>query len=165
MSRLGDVATIASMKRCRAGSTLREITDEEPAPGEPARQARPKRPEPIGALAEPEGRFAPGGSAVTNATTERPLAPASVVRSVGANMVDGVLRVVVVTDGAVQFKDFILSGPSRIVVDLAGVRSTMGSKTVAVAAGLVDCVSSVWVVTVWVAAERLERHRRTQLPL
>jgi hypothetical protein len=48
-------------------------------------------------------------------------------------MVDGVLRVVGVTDGAVQFKDFILSGPSRIVVGLAGARSTMGSKTVAVA--------------------------------
>ena len=44
------------------------------------------------------------------------------------------------TDGAVQFKDFILNGPTRIVVDLAGVRSTMGSRTIEVASGLVDRV-------------------------
>ncbi len=131
---------IASLKRCRAGSTPREITNEEPAPGEPVRPSRPKRPEPVGAVAEPESRFAPSGSAVTNARIERPLAPASVVRSVSAGMVDGALRVVVNADGAVQFKDFTLVGPSRIVIDLAGVRSTMGSKTIPVGAGLVDRV-------------------------
>ena len=47
---------------------------------------------------------------------------------------------IVDTDGAVQFKDFILNGPTHIVVDLAGVRSTMGSRTIAVASDLVDAV-------------------------
>ena len=55
-------------------------------------------------------------------------------------MVDGALRVIIDTNGAVQFKDFTLTGPSRIVVDLIGVRSGLGSKTILVAAGLVDRV-------------------------
>jgi outer membrane protein OmpA-like peptidoglycan-associated protein len=134
------ISDIAALKRCRAGSTPREITGEQPAQSEPVRPSRPKRPEPIGALGEPENRFAANGSATTNARSERQLAPASVVRSVSTRMVDGALRVIVDTDGAVQFKDFTLTGPSRIVIDLAGVRSALGSKTIPVVAGLVDRV-------------------------
>ncbi|MGH8597206.1 MAG: AMIN domain-containing protein, partial [Gammaproteobacteria bacterium] len=135
-----NTSDIASLKRCRAGSTPREITGEEPTVGEPASPARPKRPEPVGELVQPESRFAPNGSSVNNARSDRPLAPASLVRSVNASMVDGALRVVVDTDGVLQFKDFILAGPARIVVDLSGVRSAMGSKTIPVVVGLVDRV-------------------------
>lgn len=98
------------------------------------------RPEPVGAPAAPDSRFATSGSTTTNARNERRRAPASVVWAVSANMVDGAVRVVVHTDGAVQYKDFILSGPSRIVIDLTGVRSALGSKTIPVAGGLVDRV-------------------------
>jgi hypothetical protein len=62
------------------------------------------------------------------------------VRSVNARVIDGALRVTVDTDGAVQFKDFILNGPSRIVIDLTGVRSSLGSKTLPIGAGFVDRV-------------------------
>lgn len=62
------------------------------------------------------------------------------MRSVSVKMVDGALRVIVDADGAVQFKDFTPNGPSRIVIDLTGVRSALGSKTIPVAAGLVDRV-------------------------
>jgi len=55
-------------------------------------------------------------------------------------MVDGVLRVTVETDGAAQFKEFMLTSPTRIVLDIAGVRSVLGSKTIPVAAGLIDRV-------------------------
>ncbi|MEK6321506.1 MAG: hypothetical protein AABN33_07470 [Acidobacteriota bacterium] len=51
------VSDIDLVKRCHAGSTPREITDETPALGEPVRPSRTRRPEPIGALAEPESRF------------------------------------------------------------------------------------------------------------
>ena len=108
--------------------------------GEPVRPSRPRRPEPIGALAEPESRFATNSTPTTTARSEAQLAPASVVRAVSVRMVDGALRVIVDADGAVQFKDFTLTGPSRIVVDLIGVRSALGSKTIPVAAGLVDRV-------------------------
>ncbi|HZM86418.1 MAG TPA: AMIN domain-containing protein [Blastocatellia bacterium] len=60
------------------------------------------------------------------------------LRSVRTETSNGALQIIVDTDGAVQFKDFILNGPTRIVVDLAGVRSTMGSRTIEVASGLVD---------------------------
>jgi hypothetical protein len=55
-------------------------------------------------------------------------------------MIDGALHVRIETDGTAQFKDFILTAPSRIVIDLAGLRSALGSKTIPVAAGLVDRV-------------------------
>ena len=69
------------------------------------------------------------------ARSEAKLAPASVVRAVSVRMVGGALRVIIEADGAVQFKDFTLNGPSRIVIDLAGVRSALGSKTIPVASG------------------------------
>ena len=134
------ISDINAVKRCRAGSSPREITDEQPALGEPVRPSRRRRPEPIGALAEPESRFATDTTPTTTARSEAQLAPASVVRAVSVRMVNGALRVIINADGAVQFKDFTLTGPSRIVIDLAGVRSALGSKTIPVAAGLVDRV-------------------------
>jgi len=55
-------------------------------------------------------------------------------------MVDGALRVAIETDGKVEFKDFTLTGPSRIVIDLAGVRSSLGSMTIPAAGGFVERV-------------------------
>jgi type IV pilus assembly protein PilQ len=50
------------------------------------------------------------------------------------------LRVVVDADGAVQFKDFTLADPWRVVVDISGVRSVVGNKTLPVAAAGVERV-------------------------
>ncbi len=134
------IEDIDAAKKCRAGSSPREITDEQPALGEPARPTRTRRPEPIGALAEPETRFSSTITPMASARSEPRLAPATVVRSVTAKVVDGALRVTAVTDGAVQFKDFTLNGPPRIVIDLTEIRGELGSKTIPVGAGLVDRV-------------------------
>lgn len=135
------IADVDRVKRCRAGSTPREINDELPAAGEPSRPPR-RRPEPIGALEEPENRYLsnnkPAAAVVTQSVQQ--LGPAGLVRGVGARMQDGTLRVVIDTDGLAQFKDFTLAGPTRIVIDLTGVRSVSGSKTIPVGSGLVERV-------------------------
>ncbi len=123
---------IDAIKRCRAGSSRREIVNEEPAPAEPSRPPRTRRPEPIGEVDESNDRFASGRPAVSSARSERALSPATLVRSVRTETSNRAMQIIVDTDGAVQSKDFILTGPTRIVVDLAGVRST--------ASGLVDRV-------------------------
>src|SRR6266571_1737880 len=66
------------------------------------------------------------------------LKPATVVRSVRSEASGGGVRVVIDTDGVAQYKDFVLSDPSRIVVDIAGVHSSVGSKTTAVGAASVE---------------------------
>jgi hypothetical protein len=139
------LSDVDAVKRCRPGSTPQEITGEQPTPAtEPARPRRTRRPEPNGSLSEPEteerdvASQPTVGSATASARSERSLAPASVVRSVSARIVDGALRIIVDTDGAVRFRDFTLTGPSRIVIDLTGVRSAFGSKTLPVASGLVE---------------------------
>lgn len=66
--------------------------------------------------------------------------PASLVHAVRTETADGVLRVVVDADGAAQYKDFTLLDPPRIIVDVTGVRSTVGNKTMPVAADPVDRV-------------------------
>jgi hypothetical protein len=134
------LSDVDAVKRCRPGYRPREITDELPAQPEPARPARPKRPEPIGAQSGPDIAYEPKYSKTADTPNERPLSRASVVRSVSARMIDGALQVTIQTDGTAQFKDFILSAPSRIVIDLAGLRSALGSKTIAVLTGLVDRV-------------------------
>src|SRR2546423_1070111 len=54
---------------------------------------------------------------------------ATLIQNVRAEQRDGALRVVVDTNGAAQFKDFMLPNPWRIVVDITGVRSAIGNKT------------------------------------
>jgi hypothetical protein len=134
------LSDVDAVKRCRPGYRRREITDELPAQPEPARPGRPKRPEPIGAQSPPETAYEPRYSKTADTPSERPLSRATVVRSVTAQMIDGALHVAIETDGTAQFKDFILTAPSRIVIDLAGVRSASGSKTIPVAAGPGDRV-------------------------
>jgi hypothetical protein len=67
-----------------------------------------------------------------------PLKPATVLRSVQARMVDGALRIFIETDGEARFRDFTLGEPSRIVIDITGVRNVFGNKLVPVVSGLVD---------------------------
>ena len=133
------ISDVDAVKRCRPGSRPREITDELPAQGEPARPHRTKRPEPIGVESEPQPDREPIYSKSSNISSGRSLPRASVLRSVTARMIDGELRVTIETDGDASYKDFVLTGPSRIVIDLAGIRSDLGSKTIFVG-GLVDRV-------------------------
>src|SRR5262249_32316867 len=66
------------------------------------------------------------------------LKPATVVRSVRSEASGPGVRVVIDTDGVAQYKDFVLSDPSRIVVDITGVHSALGYMTAEVSAALVD---------------------------
>ena len=134
------ISDIDAIKRCRPGFRPREITDELPAQGEPVRPHRTKRPEPMGAQSESETQYDPRYSKSVSAPSDRPISRASVVHSVATQVVDGVLRVTIETDGSATFKDFFLTGPYRIVIDLAGLRSELGSKTIPVVAVLVDRV-------------------------
>ena len=134
------IADVDKAKRCRSGSYPREITEEAPAQPDSARPSRPTTPESIGQRSEPASAYTRSGSLPVSTGSERALAPARVLRSVSARMIDGSLRVSVETDGAVEFRDFTLIGPSRIVIDLTGVHSDMGSKTIPVVSGLVDRV-------------------------
>jgi hypothetical protein len=138
------ISDVDAAKRCRSGSRSREITDEQPAQGEPGHPSRTKRPEAVSEASEPTkeptNMYSRAGSTTVNARSERAAAPATVVRSVSARVIDGALRVSVETDGPVEFKDFVLAGPARIVIDLAGVHSNLGSKTIPVVSGLIDRV-------------------------
>jgi type IV pilus assembly protein PilQ len=66
------------------------------------------------------------------------LRPATLIRAVRSEAADGAVRIVVETDGAAQYKDFVLPDPWRIVIDVTGVRSAFGNKTTVVGAALVD---------------------------
>ncbi|HSF23699.1 MAG TPA: AMIN domain-containing protein, partial [Blastocatellia bacterium] len=72
--------------------------------------------------------------------TPRPeaLRSARLIKNVRSEAADGVVRVVVEADGTAQFKDFLLSDPWRVVVDVTGVRSAFGNKTAVVGSSLVD---------------------------
>ena len=123
---------VDAVKRCRPGSSPRVITNEEPAAGTEPSRPQKRRPEPVSDSTEPDARY--------SVTRERELAPATEVRSVSTSIVNGALRVKVETNGAAQFRDFTLTSPSRIVIDLPGIRSALGSKTLPVVTGLVDRV-------------------------
>jgi type IV pilus assembly protein PilQ len=89
-------------------------------------------PQPAGVPASPApkvDRAAPPATA---------LRPATLIRSVRSETADGILRVVVDADGGLQFKDFILPDPWRVVVDITGVRSAFGNKTTNVGFASVD---------------------------
>jgi len=80
------------------------------------------------------------------ATTDRakaqpsPLKPATLVRNVRAEATDGGLRVFVEADGTLQFKEFMLPDPWRIVVDITGVRTGFGNKNLSVSTAGIDRV-------------------------
>jgi type IV pilus assembly protein PilQ len=68
------------------------------------------------------------------------LKAATVIREVRSEVFEGAVRIVIDTDGAAQYKNFSLESPYRIVVDITGVRSQVGNKTVSVGAASVDKV-------------------------
>jgi hypothetical protein len=71
---------------------------------------------------------------------ERPVTPATILTSVRAESEAGRLRVFVHTDGAATYKDFTLSDPSRVVIDLLGVRNKFGNKTISLESELASRV-------------------------
>jgi len=68
------------------------------------------------------------------------LKAASSVDGVSTVTNNGGLRVVIQTDGDARFQDFVLTDPSRIVVDIQGVQNRLGNKVIAVKSDLVDRV-------------------------
>jgi type IV pilus assembly protein PilQ len=90
---------------------------------------------PSGAKATPaEAKAAPERAAPKPAA----LKPATLVRDVRTETADGVVRIVVDANGAVQFKDFVLPDPWRVVIDITGVRSSLNNKTTSVGAASVE---------------------------
>jgi hypothetical protein len=164
---LPEGATMAdadAAKRCRAGSSPREVTNEAPAQTERTRPPGTRRPEPIGEASELESNYSRNGSISIRTRGERALPPATVVRSVSVRNVDGTLRVAIDTDGVVSFKDFRLTGANRIVIDLTGVHSAdAGSKTIPVVSALVDRVRvgepSPGAVRIVIDLKRMTRYR------
>jgi hypothetical protein len=62
---------------------------------------------------------------------ETPLPPkATLVRSVRLHHSDDTIRVVVLTNGLAQFEDFTLSDPTRVVVDVIGIRNALQSRAI-----------------------------------
>jgi hypothetical protein len=132
------LADVDAVKKCRPGSSPHEITGEQPA--EPVQPSRPRRRRPGEPGDLEEGNTQTSSMSAVSARSDVPLAPATIVRSVTARMANGALRITVDSDGAAQFKDFTLTAPARIVVDITGVRSSLGSKIIPAAGGLVDRV-------------------------
>jgi hypothetical protein len=65
---------------------------------------------------------------------------ATVLHSVRAEVSDGLLRIIVDVNGEAKFKDFVLSDPSRIVLDFVGLRNAFGNRTIPIGRGLIDRV-------------------------
>jgi hypothetical protein len=155
------------VKRCGGGATPRVITNESPAtPVEPRRRGRL---EPEGLLEEEseiESRMNGSASATSSARATDTLAPATTVRAVNARMLGSALHIFVETDGATQFKDFVLTNPSRVVIDIAGVRNAIGNKLLPVPSRLVDRVRvgepTQGVVRIVVDVKTIMRYRVTQ---
>lgn len=69
-----------------------------------------------------------------------PLKAATSVDGVSTVTNGGGLRVVIQTDGDAKFQDFVLTDPSRIVVDIQGVQNRLGNKVITVKSDLVNRV-------------------------
>ena len=140
------ISDINAVKRCANGITPRVVTGEQPAsPTERRPARRTRRPEPSADFEEPEDEQDRNDERVVSTSNgARPetgsFGAATIIRSVSTRMINGALHVYVETDGIAQFKDFTLATPSRIVVDILGVRSASGSKTLPGVSGLVDRV-------------------------
>jgi type IV pilus assembly protein PilQ len=71
---------------------------------------------------------------------QNPSKVATLIRDVRSEILGSAARIVVDTDGTAPYKSFSLESPYRIVVDITGVRSQVGNKTVAVGVASVDKV-------------------------
>ena len=110
------------------GSSARAAT---PADARPvANHVEAKTEHAAEAKAEPRPERVAAKPAATRAAT--------LVQNVHTEMVGSALRIIVETNGAAQFKDFVLTNPWRIVVDITGVRSSVGNKTEAVSNSAVE---------------------------
>ena len=87
----------------------------------------------------PVGMSTPANSDLAKAQPAS-LKPATVVRSVWTEPADSGLRVIVEADGTLQFKEFMLPDPWRIVVDISGVRTAFGNKNMSVSTAGIDRV-------------------------
>ncbi|HJQ71429.1 MAG TPA: OmpA family protein [Blastocatellia bacterium] len=150
---------IRRMKNCPGG---RVITDESPATERrpPSRTQRrgTRRPEPVSELEDDDSddgdeERGDGAPNVSTPRRETPVsaaglarqpapaaAPATVIRSIRTSLMGGVLRIYIDSDGAAQFNAFALSGPSRIVVDVRGVRNLFGNKVIPIDARFAERV-------------------------
>jgi hypothetical protein len=148
------IESIANFKKCAAGATPQVITTETPAPSverRPRRRAsRRRRPEPPAPISLEQTGAANGVKTISqpassNQQVKVPPAqllsgPATSVRSVRVEKAGAYIRVYVDTDGTAQFKKFTLTDPTRIVIDITGVRNLFGNRTIPVVTGLVDRV-------------------------
>jgi type IV pilus assembly protein PilQ len=66
--------------------------------------------------------------------------PATMVRNLRAESGEGYARIIVEADGNAAFKDFVLTNPYRIVLDITGVRNQAGNKSINVGVASVDKV-------------------------
>lgn len=92
-------------------------------------------PEPAEVVSEPVARVETIETIETPAAepvAARPLAPARNVKSIGARAENGNVEVRIAGDGALDYKEFRLESPSRLVIDLAGVRNAATRSSVAV---------------------------------
>jgi hypothetical protein len=160
----GRIEDVNDVKRCAAGSAPRVVVGEPAAkPVEPKPASRPRRAVRPGTSAElddegdeqhvepvrprttqprPEVRQVvepvnPGRPANQAGATLR---SATTLQRVRSQVSGGIVRIYIDTDGAAAYRDFTLSGPSRIVVDLSAVRNGVGYRTIPVAAGAVEKV-------------------------
>jgi hypothetical protein len=63
-----------------------------------------------------------------------------VLHSVRAEVRDGLLRILLDVNGEAKFRDFVLTDPSRIVLDFVGLRNAFGNRTIPIGKGLIDRV-------------------------
>src|SRR5262245_694322 len=66
------------------------------------------------------------------------LRAATTIRDVRSEASAGGVRIVVDADGTVQYKDFMLADPWRVVIDISGVRSAIGNRVTSVGSAGID---------------------------
>ncbi|PYP87994.1 MAG: hypothetical protein DMF61_07795 [Blastocatellia bacterium AA13] len=66
--------------------------------------------------------------------------PATLVRDVRADRTARGVKIFIDTDGKAQFKDFTLTNPDRIVVDVVGVKNALGNRNIELGSGSVERV-------------------------
>jgi hypothetical protein len=79
-------------------------------------------------------------SAIESMRPRRAIGPAATVRSVRAEPVGAGARIVIDTDVVAEFRDFTLSDPFRIVIDLSATRCDVTNKVLAVNSSFVEQV-------------------------
>jgi type IV pilus assembly protein PilQ len=119
--------TPAEPQKTLAASQTAPSAKKEQIPNKPTETPTPNRPE-----------YA--ASVKTTSSDTVTLRPATILRSVRAEQISDGVRIVVETDGAAHYRDFTLDNPSRIVVDITGVRSAVGNKIVPVNTAAVNRV-------------------------